>query len=597
MPAATSAMFFMPQIGLRPDEGEQCTIQHDQNFSNIVVLENRLVVCPICSGCFIEPRKYDENGNKNVNYVSEWIGMNEKCPNKWSSAGEHKITVDELHTVRIKEWERNTLTPKELYDVGLKYISDRQGKILNVAYLRGIMQQAAEYEPAAVFARLLPEGVDVDYPFPEKKWEASNNAGFMYFLATRTAVGFKSLALLFQAREMGCAEAAWKIWVEMGLENGLNLQYLEKAAAQGHPYSCAILANQWYSQEPAELQWKDGSIVETQTMLQYFKIAAKAGIRQCYEKCSTENFMVQTKPDGDTIPSLPNSSELTECFIEGAKQGDIEAQCTLAIWLIDGQLKHTEESGIYWLQTAAECGHEDAQVKLAYHILNSDPIDWETAIQWLSTPVASTTKNFQNLYHSCWAYIFINHLKDIQKANEHWELMAVKPYEMMGDAQVDQALQLHYYALSNTPSATYKAGLILEAQERLPEAFILWQKAAEEGHTQAKDHLLYYQGKACFDHEDMRGAVAYFTQMQNPPSEMMGDAYLFMSNAVQTRKRTRSSDMEQNPDLANAKMWYKKANTESAMQKLLPLRSDSEIIAAYKRDPSLHSQVRRMLIH
>jgi hypothetical protein len=42
MPAATSAMFFMPQIGLRPDEGEQCTIQHDQNFSNIVVLENRL---------------------------------------------------------------------------------------------------------------------------------------------------------------------------------------------------------------------------------------------------------------------------------------------------------------------------------------------------------------------------------------------------------------------------------------------------------------------------------------------------------------------------------------------------------------------------
>jgi hypothetical protein len=98
----------------------------------------------------------------------------------------------------------------------------------------------------------------------------------------------------------------------------------------------------------------------------------------------------------------------------------------------------------------------------------------------------------------------------------------------------------------------------------------------------------------------MRGAVAYFTQMQNPPSEMMGDAYLFMSNAVQTRKRTRSSDVEQNSDFANAKMWYKKANTESAMQKLLSLRSDSEIIAAYTRDTtdtSVQRQVRRMLIH
>jgi hypothetical protein len=98
----------------------------------------------------------------------------------------------------------------------------------------------------------------------------------------------------------------------------------------------------------------------------------------------------------------------------------------------------------------------------------------------------------------------------------------------------------------------------------------------------------------------MRGAVTYFTQMQNPPSEMMGDAYLFMSKADQTRKRTRSSDVEQNSDFANAKMWYKEANTESAMQKLHTLEVNSEIIAAYTRDTtdtSLQRQVRRMLIH
>ena len=625
MPAATSAMFLKPQNNLFPTEEDHCPIHQSEYFSLTVVQENRLVVCPICSGCFILPRPYDENGVKNVNIVYQWINTLGACPNTFSSASKHKITEDELHTVRIKEWELITTAPeqledadaaKQLYAVGLKYISDRENKILNVAYLRGIMQKAAAYEPARAFAKLLPANVELDLPLPPGEtandlWEQidstaySNNADFIYFVGTRSGSSFNSIARLFQAREMGCAEAAWNIWDKMKFKDGPNIDYLKKAAAQGHPYSCFPIAEKWYinlsEQSEDDDQWSLEND-ESRTMIQYFKIAAEAGVPNSYEKCAFESLMTDKPngPDSDEIQCVPKSHEFMDCMMEGARRGDVDAQYILAMWLIDGPTPEyleenvrlgSLETGIYWLQTAAERGYSEAQVKLAQCILMQEPIDWKKAIKWLSTSEASDTEHLKNLYHSCWAYVYVKYKKNIVKANEHWDQMPVKPFETMGDAQVDQELKLSYYMQCKSPNGMYKAGLMLEAKGLLEKAKTWWDKAAKAGSVEAKDKLLYVNGKLSFDREDMHNAVKNFLQMQNPPSEMLGDAYLFMSNDQQTKKRGR-----ENANIENAKLWYERAR---AIDKLNTLLHNSQTIAEFRDNPNetLHRQVRRLLIN